>query len=391
MSCSYQFQQKAKGTLYNTKVFQQLEETMVGLPKFYPTNSLLSSFGKHPSELVSLPGAQNVLVKEFRFWNKQQSNAELSNNRYRQIDPTKLEEGELLVYLRLATGSSLIENFASKNPFYTFAGFDLSLNDLSFKEDFIETEKYSYDKELDLVISQKMRTYHTVCPVHTYYMDQYCYKEPVNQAVLAIFPQWNPQSLRLDWEMTLVYSSVINQDVIQFLKDSWASDDPILNSFLSQEEKSLDHYVPSTILRHESEYKVTASLSNDELTFLKSASINFNPSKCKWLTVKEYGVNEGYSVLEISPGNEDIKLQLELKRNPELDCTQFDFFDTFSGLDFDFLMTSTADYISYYPKMEIVAYDAATNTTLNIGDPTPEFMLINITMPMTEQVKLPVF
>ena len=142
--------------------------------------------------------------------------------------------------------------------------------------------------------------------------------------------------------------------------------------------------MPSTILRHESEYKVTASLSNDELTFLKSASINFNPSKCKWLTVSEFGVNEGYSVLEISPGNEDIKIQLELKRNPELDCTQFDFFDTFSGLDFDFLMTSTADYISYYPQMEIVAYDAVTNTTLNIGDPTPEFMLINITMPMSE-------
>ena len=174
-----------------------------------------------------------MLVKEFRFWNKQQSNAELSNNRYRQIDPTKLSEGDLLVYLRLATGSSLIENFASKNPFYSFDGFDLSLSDLSFKEDFIETEKYSYDKALDLVVSQKMRTYHTVCPVHTYYMDQYCYKEPVNQAVLAIFPQWNPSSLRLDWEMTLVYSSVINQDVIQFLKDSWASDDPILNDYLS--------------------------------------------------------------------------------------------------------------------------------------------------------------
>lgn len=135
---------------------------MVGLPKFYPMNSLLASFGKQPSEGENgnsttafpgnLPGARNVLVKEFRFWNKQLSNADLSNNRYRQIDPTKLPAEELLVYLRLATGSSLIENFAAKNIYYTFDGFDLQLKDLSFKEDFIETEKYSYDASRDLVV-----------------------------------------------------------------------------------------------------------------------------------------------------------------------------------------------------------------------------------------------
>ena len=74
----------------------------------------------------------------------------------------------------------MIENFASKNPFYSFDNFDLKLSDLSFKEDFIETEKYSYDSERDLVVQQTIRTYHTVCPVHTYYMKQYCYNEPVN-------------------------------------------------------------------------------------------------------------------------------------------------------------------------------------------------------------------
>ncbi len=135
---------------------------MVGLPKFYPMNTLLASFDKKPSERENgnsttafpgnLPGTRNVLVKEFRFWNKQLSNADLSNNRYRQIDPTKLPAEELLVYLRLATGSSLIENFAAKNVYYTFDGFDLQLKDLSFKEDFIETEKYSYDASRDLVV-----------------------------------------------------------------------------------------------------------------------------------------------------------------------------------------------------------------------------------------------
>ena len=46
VSCSYAFQKSAKGTLYNTNVSQTQEETMIGLPKFYPTNSLVASFGK---------------------------------------------------------------------------------------------------------------------------------------------------------------------------------------------------------------------------------------------------------------------------------------------------------------------------------------------------------
>ena len=90
---------------------------MVGLPKFYPTNSLIASFGKSAAP-DKLPGASNVLVKEFRFWNKQLTNFDLENNRYRQVDPTKLDAGFLLVYLRMATGSSLITNSATLNPFY---------------------------------------------------------------------------------------------------------------------------------------------------------------------------------------------------------------------------------------------------------------------------------
>ena len=155
-----------------------------------------------------------MLVKEFRFWNKQVSSAELKNNRYRQIDPTKLTDTSLLIYMRMATGSSHIDNFASKNMLYTFDDFDLQLNGLNFVEDFIETEKYSYDKALDLVVSTRKRTYHTVCPVHTYYMKQYCYNEPVNKAVLSVFPSWNEQTSVLNWEMTLVHSSVINREVI---------------------------------------------------------------------------------------------------------------------------------------------------------------------------------
>ena len=72
-------------------------------------------------------------------------------------------------------------------------------------------------------------------------MKQYCYSEPVNKAVLAVFPQWNEQSSTLGWELTLVHSSVINQEVIKFLTDSWSSTDSILNEFLEQSETTLYH------------------------------------------------------------------------------------------------------------------------------------------------------
>ena len=85
------------------------------------------------------------------------------------------------------------------------------------------------------------------------------------------------------------------------------------------------------------------------MTFLKKSEIRFSPSKCKWFTVVEKGVSEGYDIFQVSPGTDDIKFQLELKRHPGLDCSAFDFFNAFSGLDFDFLMTDTADYISYIP------------------------------------------
>ena len=73
----------------------------------------------------------------------------------------------------MATGSSQIGNLASLNEDspYNFSNLNLELVNLEFIEDFIETEKYSYDEELDVVRSQKLRTYHTVCPVHSYFLD----------------------------------------------------------------------------------------------------------------------------------------------------------------------------------------------------------------------------
>ena len=86
-------------------------------------------------------------------------------------------------------------------------------------------------------MSQLVRTYHTVCPMYTYFMDQFCYNEPVNKAILAVFPIWEPQAQELNWEMTLLYSSVIDQELVKYLKDDWKTDDIILQDYFDQRDE----------------------------------------------------------------------------------------------------------------------------------------------------------
>ena len=132
-------------------------------------------------------------------------------------------------------------------------------------------------------------------------------------------------------------------------------------------------------------------MTNDERTFFKEQTVQFVPSKCKWLEVKDGGITNAYQIYDESPGTNDLQFQLELQRNTDLDCSQFDFFDTFVGLDFEFTMTDTTEYISYIPKMDIVAFDTVTEEIVNIGEKTPSAMTVNVTMPRLEQVRLPVF
>ena len=56
-------------------------------------------------------------------------------------------------------------------------------------------------------------------------------------------------------------------------------------------------------------------------------------------------------------------------------------------------MTDTTDYISYKPEIVVEAFDpnAASPTVVNFGDVTPTRMLVDVTLPLGEQEKLPVF
>jgi len=84
-------------------------------------------------------------------------------------------------------------------------------------------------------------------------MKQYCYNEPVNQAILGIFPAWDPQTKQLDWEFSLEYTSTINTDLIYFLNAKWSSTDSIVDKIISANKSTLKYMIPSKALRHESE------------------------------------------------------------------------------------------------------------------------------------------
>ena len=72
---------------------------------------------------------------------------EIDNSRYNQVDPMKLEAEQLLSYFRLASGSSLLNNFAERNPYYDFEDTDIELSDVGFVEDFVEQKRYMYNKK----------------------------------------------------------------------------------------------------------------------------------------------------------------------------------------------------------------------------------------------------
>ena len=170
-------------------------------------------------------------------------------------------------------------------PDYTFFETSPTLKSVSFVGDYVDEEKYTYDPIEDKVIPQVIRTYHTVCPVHTYYMKDFCYSEPVNQPILAAFPNWNAQTKALDWDLTLSYSSLIDKSVLQFLKPSWETNDIILKDFFDSSAAKFDQTVPADLLRHESTYELKGVLTNEQVTFLKHDKIQFVPSKCHWLEV----------------------------------------------------------------------------------------------------------
>ena len=128
-------------------------------------------------------------------------------------------------------------------------------------------------------------------------------------------------------------------------------------------------------LRHEAEYDVSVSLTNEQRTFRESKTVKFVPSKCSWYLGESGDASNSYKVFG-SPGVEDIKFTLERRSNPELDCSSFNFFNEVDSLDFAFILLDTNEFIDHVPEVSYAV--------------TPDGK-VTITLTSSQQVKLPLF
>lgn len=266
VSCSYAFQDKAKGTLFNSKINQEIEVPLSGVSFYYPQSGLFVQIAK---SLVDQDSAEHLLVKEIRFWSSMRSNGEIANYRYRQVDPLFEASDSLVAYYRLATGSSHVNNLAAFKFTDGYRDANLRTEKLRFAEDFIEEVKYIYDAQEGAVVQQNIRTYHTVCPAYTYFMGQSCYNEPINKALITALPLWDESTDTLNWQLSLKFSSAISSEIMAFLDDTWTTDDIILNDYLASvaSDSHMEYVIPDRILRHEAQYRIKADISNEEITF----------------------------------------------------------------------------------------------------------------------------
>lgn len=190
----------------------------------------------------------------------------------------------------------------------------------------------------------KQRRYHAVCPPFTYYKQGYCYNEPVNKPIFAVFPFWRDHSGGdLFWLLTVEHSNFITKDVVSQLSVQLNSYDVTLNSVLTDElsENEEDDievpyfYVTSKWLRQENLYDIVALITDGNFEIYKTLS--FIPSKCRWFVLVNSDSYSTIEKLEHLPGEKDITFYLELINNPNLQCgDEFDFYDEFDRNSLDF-------------------------------------------------------
>ena len=181
-------------------------------------------------------GAAQVLIKEFRYWNKRVPLWDLQKIRYRQLDPTSVSG--LVSYVRLIGGlDNFLLDLVSLNPLVQLANGSAQKNSMnnsfaavSMVADFTENNQTMIDKMAQMGHLFQRRQFHTICPLQTYYfeMQKVCVGEPVNEAILAVFPFLGSNG-RLAWLFTLEHSAVLNETLLWQLQIKWKSEDYFLD------------------------------------------------------------------------------------------------------------------------------------------------------------------
>jgi hypothetical protein len=172
-----------------------------------------------------------MLVKEVHYWNRKILLPEVVVMRYQQVDPVNAKG--LLIYFRLAQGVPKVFNFAEFNRNYTFKDTKPRFSQVQWQPDILVEQTVTYDVDSTQLVLVDSNRYHNVCPLYSYLKDTFCYSVPVNQVRVSLFPQWNKNSLSLDWLFTLDDSSLITPQVQKELQVEWTTYDDVLTEILS--------------------------------------------------------------------------------------------------------------------------------------------------------------
>jgi hypothetical protein len=141
---------------------------------------------------------------------------------------------------------------------------------ISYLEDVNMKEVYAYEKNLKKVVAIQKKVHHTVCPLYTYYMDNKCYREPINQLTLAVYPMWDKEARMLKFDFNTHSSSLINKDLIHTMVESWSAGQSLVlqKAFNDHEGTAYSRVVSQEYLRNEGSYNVSTQLENHQKTFL---------------------------------------------------------------------------------------------------------------------------
>lgn len=89
------------------------------------------------------PGVASAQIKEFVFWSRVVDKAEITKNRYYQIDPIKTQT--LLTYFKLASGVPKVVNLAEKQSNYFFEDTAPQFLYVKWVPSFEESYKWQYN------------------------------------------------------------------------------------------------------------------------------------------------------------------------------------------------------------------------------------------------------
>ena len=110
----------------------------------------------------------------------------------------------------MASGNMALFNMAEIANGYTFKNTNAMLNNVSLKPEYSTRNDYTYDETSERYVAYPVKTYHTVCPLYTYFHANYCYSEPINQLILTVIPEWENLTERIKWTFSILHGSSID-------------------------------------------------------------------------------------------------------------------------------------------------------------------------------------